>query len=331
MLATERHFVDHLAPVWHALPVEERGVFVVPAPLLARAAYHGIAATTDIPEVNRPILVAAWGDEKRAVTVGRERIAFLEHGIGQSYAGSVSTSADRASAIASSYPGADGRLASLFMVPNAHSANRWRAAYPYARVEVVGSPKLDTLPHRIPDGRGPVIAFAWHWDARICHETRTAFFEYRPGIAAVARKYETIGHGHPRLFLDRHAALEAYYRRNRVPVMHDFDDVLRRADVLVSDNSSALYEFASTGRIVVVANSVRYRRRVEHGLRFWDAADVGVQVAYSRQLVKGIALALDDTPARQAAREAALDVVYAFRTGAAERAATTLLEWAPTS
>ena len=43
VLVSERHFLDHVAPVWHALPEERRGVFLVLTPgLLPYAEAHGI-------------------------------------------------------------------------------------------------------------------------------------------------------------------------------------------------------------------------------------------------------------------------------------------------
>jgi hypothetical protein len=55
-------------------------------------------------------------------------------------------------------------------------------------------------------------------------------------------------------------------------------EVQRRAAVYVCDNSSSMYEFAATGRPVVVLDlpegrikGIGYRRNINHGLRFWDA------------------------------------------------------------
>ena len=90
---------------------------------------------------------------------------------GMSYAG------DRDWAHRSSYPGGRGRDAELFLHPNETSAARDRAAYPDARVEVVGCPKLDTLPAREP-GPGPVIAVAFHWDGAM-PELRWAWPRFR--------------------------------------------------------------------------------------------------------------------------------------------------------
>ena len=50
-----------------------------------------------------------------------------------------------------------------------------------------------------------------------------------------------------------------FYEAHGIEYVPDFDDVLRRADVYACDNSSTLYEFASTGRPVVVLNAPWYR------------------------------------------------------------------------
>jgi hypothetical protein len=64
---------------------------------------------------------------------------------------------------------------------------------------------------------------------------------------------------------------------------------------------------------VVVLNAPHYDRNVHHGLRFWDAADVGVQVDTPEELPAAIRLAYSDPPEQHAKREVALDMVYAYR------------------
>jgi UDP-N-acetylglucosamine:LPS N-acetylglucosamine transferase len=118
------------------------------------------------------------------------------------------------------------------------------------------------------------------------------------------------------------------YRLAGIPFVPEFADVCRRADVYVCDNSSTLFAFAATGRPVVVLNPPWYDKRVDHGLRFWEAADVGVQCNDPADLPAAIDKALRDTPAQRKRREAALDLVYAYREGAAQRAADVLTEWA---
>jgi UDP-N-acetylglucosamine:LPS N-acetylglucosamine transferase len=145
----------------------------------------------------------------------------------------------------------------------------------------------------------------------------------------LARTYRVIGHGHPKG--DWPARLQRIYRRAGInEYVPDFDEVCRRADLYVCDNSSTLFEFAATGRPVLVLNHPDYRRHVEHGLRFWRAATVGIQVDQPHELLAAVARALEDPPEVRAAREAALDVVYAHRQGAAARAAVALTSWAGT-
>ena len=117
------------------------------------------------------------------------------------------------------------------------------------------------------------------------------------------------------------------YRDAGIEPVRDFAEVCRRADVLVFDNTSVGFAFAATGRPVVVMNTPYYDRRVNHGLRFWEASEVGINCDDSANLAACIDEALADPPERRANREAALDLVYAFRTGAAKRAAGVLLDW----
>lgn len=323
VLASERHYADHLAPIYRALPDGSRGAFLVPRDLKSHVDGLGIAATyvraAEVLSRRRPILVASYSDTKRARTMGRVALAFVEHGIGQSYGGDTK----RRGAWHGSYAGGRDRDdVGLFLCPNEHAAARWREAYPEARVDVVGSPRVATLPARAP-GDGPVVAVSWHWRCSIAPETRPAFPHFQRAVADLARTHRVIGHAHPRMI----ASLAPWYRRAGIEVVREFAEVCRRADVYACDNSSTLYEFAATGRPVVVLNAPWYRRDVQHGLRFWEAADVGIEIDDPADLAAGIELALEDPPDQAARRERALGIVYGVREGTARRAAAALVEW----
>lgn len=328
-LGFERQFIDHLAPVWAALP--DRGRFLVEPSLIDYALGRGIdpspvprppfAPAYPKPRFGGPVaLVASYGDIKGGRRLGYGPFIFIEHGIGQSYAG-VRSGQERNGSYAG---GADRDDVGLFLVPNETCAAMWRTAYPEARVAVVGSPRIDRLPRKEP---GPVtVAISWHWDAgRICPEAGTALGDFATVLPALGRRYNVIGHAHPKA--DWPQRMERVFRRAGIEFVADFDEVCRRADVYVCDNSSTLYEFASTGRPVVVMNAKGYRKSVNHGLRFWEAADVGIQVDDPALLGDAIADALEDTLSRQAAREAALDLVYQPRTDGTAYAVTAINDW----
>lgn len=318
VLASEAHFADHLAAVWSALPKSRRGDFMARTKSAAdRVVERGFRPSFEAAG-DRPVLVASVGDLRAAQRLGRTRIAIMEHGSGQSYGGWP------VSARHSSYAGGKGRdAASLFLHPGPHPAARDAAAYPGARVEVVGSPLLDTLPARV-DGPGQVVAVTFHFNSSVAPETMSAFPWARRGIVALMKDYRVIGHGHPRQ-LD---ALAPWYKRTGIELVRSFDEVCRRADLLVADNTSALYAFAASGRPVVVLNPPHYRRKINHGLRFWEAASVGIQVSDPGILPWAVERSFLGREEDIAAREAALDLVYAYRTGAAKRAADVLLDWA---
>jgi hypothetical protein len=323
LFASEPQYLDHLAPVWRALPLWARGELHVPEALADYAAGLGVPAYLEPMRSGRRVLVASYNDLKAVRKSSPRAIAYIEHGIGQSYAG------DPHHATGESYAGGkDHHDVSLFLTPNEHSAGRWREAYPRATVTVVGSPKVREIPLAFPGPppERPVVAVSWHSHLKFAPETESAYWEFRD--AAAALPYEVLGHGHPRAFASGYLELEAFYRSKGIEVVRDFDEVLARADLYVCDNSSTIFEFAATGRPVVLMNASRYRRNVHHGLRFWEAATVGLQCDNPAELERVVAEALTDPPEVRAARDAALDLVYAYRGEAAERTAEALVAWA---
>ena len=311
VVAREEHFVDHLLPVWLALPDEARGTFYGPS-----IRVPGMVTRNAVAPSRNPTLVASIGDLR---TIRTRPTAIMEHGCGQSFGG------DPRSAFSPSYAGGAGRDAALFLHPGEHPAGRDRAAYPKARVEVVGCPKLDSLPTH-ERGDKPVIAVAFHWDCHVCPETRSAFRAFQNRVKALAGSDEwtVIGHGHPRNW----RLFNHWYTSCGIEPVRSFAEVCARADLYVNDASSTLFEFASTGRPVVVLNPNIYRRKVNHGLRFWEASTVGVNVTEHDDLADGIRQALSDPPEQQAERERCVDLVYTYRSGGAERATAALVDWA---
>jgi hypothetical protein len=323
--ASEPHFASHLAPTWRALPAAARGSFFVAKAIAGHAARLGVDGVAvgwtrgevPLPAGDGPTVVAGYGDLKRARIAGRTRLALAQHGAGQSYG------ADPKIARHHSYAGGeDCDDVTLFLVPNDHAAARFHQAYPAAAVEIVGSPVLDELP-RGPSEPGPP-ALGWHWDCTLGTETASAFREYTSVLRSVARAFPgVLGHGHP-----RRRDLSSWYRGAGIEYVPDFVDVCARASVYVCDNSSTLFEFAATGRPVVVVNSRRYRPDREHGLRFWAAAGVGIQVDRPADLVDAIRRAVADPPEIAAARRAALELVYQPLAGGPALAAAALQRWA---
>jgi UDP-N-acetylglucosamine:LPS N-acetylglucosamine transferase len=141
-------------------------------------------------------------------------------------------------------------------------------------------------------------------------------------VLAKELSFKVYGHAHPRVA----SQLKPYYEEAGIEFISSFDDVMDRADLYVCDNSSTMYEFASLGRPVVTLNAPWYRRDTNHGLRFWDYADMGTVVNEPEELVPAISSALLSTPEQTAKRQRAVSAVYVATDGrAGERGATALL------
>lgn len=314
-LATERHYIDHVAPIYNALPDEMRGAFYTSPKLTSHAINRGIRHPRQWlgTRYDAPMLVGSYSDAKKAKDQGQ--LIFVEHGIGQTYSNRSQHG---------SYAGGLGHeRVGLFLCPSQRVSDLWLQSYPNAKVAVVGEPRLDPW-HSVPKisvscSAMPTVALSFHWNAdSVAPEAMWAFPHYRRQLKEYAAQFHILGHGHPRAM----GSLIPWYKQAGIEIVKDFHEILDRADVYVCDNSSTLYEFASTRRPVVVLNAPWYRRNVEHGVRFWEYADVGPQVDGPGQLVEAIWQAWVDHPDQAARREVVADALVAYRDGTASAVAS---------
>lgn len=314
--AQEPHFIDHFAPIWNILNPEERGTFFAPGRLIDHAKKRGIDARVwnGKFEKNNILCVNSSGSLRSFVRMKHTGpIAFFEHGAGFTFPG-----------FHSSYAGSpfDRKEVALFCNPNKYAQRANQKTFPNTRQEIIGCPKMDKWHNKLvkPMGTPPVIAISFHWDCMVVPETRGGFGWYSKALPDLAKRYKMIGHCHPRIW----KRAEAEYKRVGIEPVQDFEEVLERADLYVNDCSSTLYEFASTGRPVVVMNLPIYRRNINMGLRFWEHSDVGVTCNCPEDVIPAIDKALIDTPEQKAKRDSASADVYPHRGHAAEAAAAAI-------
>lgn len=330
--ASQRHFVDHLAPIWHALDPDERGTFYVHDRTTAAwaATRRGLDVTvtrtmpgrqrTEVAGHQPHVLVASSSDLASVTLQHRRRAVFVEHGAGQTYRGVAGTEA----ATSGGYAGGEGRSAvDLFLCPNPTVAAANAARYRSTPAVVVGCPKLDRFAGFGPHLDGPP-AVAWHWDCKLTPETRTAWPHYRPWWET-ARPQRIIGHAHPRIA----GAMSRWWPTVGAEWQPDLDAVLERCGVFAADNTSAMFEAVALGIPVVVLNAPWYRRHVDHGLRFWEFADMGPQVDEPGRLVEALDEARTEPEYRIRRAEVAAAVFGPIDGKAAVRAVDAMREHLP--
>lgn len=304
MVWSEQHYVRHMLPIFNALPDHLRGVVHPQSP-------PGMAVR---PPMGRIAMVAGWQDVNPLR--GQCPMIYVEHGAGQSY---IDNAADAA------YSGSGGRRHTGvigFICPNETVASRWTSAPTVA----VGCPKMDRYVG-IETPTIPTITFAWHWDGSVAPEAKSAWPHYAERMDEVISLYTAMGfrvfvHEHPKW---RGKMEDTWAERFHIPPFWTDDEVFKYSSILMVDNSSLAYEFASLGRPVVNLNAPWYRREVHHGLRFWEHVP-GIQVEGIDGLL-GLNPwdLLGDTPLGRLSAglaEDAVKVTYAFTDGSsAQRAA----------
>lgn len=314
-VATQPHYLDHLAPVWQALPPKRRGRFLVAQGMEALASWYGIRELGWAGGAYQPGLVVVAAAMRDTNTVRKyKHVVLLEHGVGQTYA----------DCNLPAFAGGAGRdRVTLFLCPNKRMRNINQAAYPDTTHAIIGSPRMDKL-LQVSRDRAELptnTAFSFHWDSQVCNETTNARGSFGEAVLRVAQSRPSVGHAHP-----REQALRAWFGSAGVAFLPDFWSVVKTAGVYVCDNSSTMYEWAALDRPVVVINAPQYRRDVQHGLRFWDMADVGVQVEEPEALAYWVEMAWQDPPAVAARRREIVAELFPYLDGrCAYRAAQVLL------
>lgn len=342
VVATERHYADHLAPIWLALPPSRRGRWQVAQRIYGHVIRRlGIPATAvDVARGSKqggPVAVASYQDLRRV----RPRPAVMvNHGAGQTYGGDPD---DVKAAAHPSYSGGSERdHVALNICPGPYDLATVTDAQPDVPAVAVGCPKLDrygaqplaspehAVGRRSRDGHRrkgkATVVVSFHADVGLCPESRWAWPHYGDDALATLRddpRWTVYGHAHPRAW----PHLRRRYDALDIATVEHFDDVLAmRPDLYVIDNSSTAYEAAAVDIPVLLLNAPWYRRDVHHGLRFWDLLP-GVMCDRPDELVDAVADGLWDGPTARALRRTATAAVYAaVDGGAAGRAAAAICD-----
>jgi len=300
-LSTEGHYNDHLQPIWDALPESAKGSW-----------YQHAAPPEPTGNVT---LVCSVGNLR--LLKGAPAI-YMEHGSGYSY---INQAGER---FHPSYAGSSARSNVILFLNNheiVHSLNK--KAHPKTPGVIVGTPKMDAwagLTWETP--ADPLAVYSTHWNCKVVPETRSAHKEFRWALRPDKwdERFTWNGHAHPRAW----PIVQTDYKNFYIPTIRQFSDVLDQGSVYVADTTSTLYEFAYTGKPVVVLNASFYRRDVNHGLRFWDYVP-GIQVDTWQDVPGAVIRALDGEGENERAR--AVDVVYPVRDGtSAARAAAAICD-----
>lgn len=318
--ASQRHYIEHLAPIWNALPENRKGRFVIPAGMedtagqKLRPGWEKIhKGTEDTAGQAGTILTCSYGDMVHAWRIQpNRRFILTEHGIGCTFG-------------TAAYADGHGRrsLAGMFLMPNEYTAAISRIAQPGIPAAVIGLPKLDRWAgeferqHQMPDK--PTIGLAFHWGDRRTKpaEAGSAWEHYARILQDLAARFTIIGHGHP-LVLGARADI---YRAAGIEVVHSWHDVMERSDILINDTGSAAYEFLVTGKPVILLNAPWFRKSKKWGLRFWDYSNIGIQVDMPSQLIKAIEITISHPDAYRPQRTQAMTDLFPNLGQAAETAA----------
>jgi hypothetical protein len=285
--ARQPHHIDHLAPIVAALPSDIRGTFTVPTrAMVGHAAARGVTAVVGaVGGHGAPVMVASWAD----IPAARPFI-MVEHGVGQAYQDAPAPG---------TAPRACGCGLAALLAPNGPVGWRNELHHPHAVTTVVGSAKVEryaAIRAAAPRDTGrPTVAFVWHWNSPLCPAARWAFPHWAEAVAAFpADRFDVIGHGHPRAW----RALASFYRSAGIPAVPDPEDVIRRADVVVADNTSFAFECAAVGIPVVWLDAPWYPTGVDWGPRFGAFDDIGLHAAGGTvgALVDVVAATLADDP-----------------------------------
>lgn len=309
--ASENHYVDHIAPIWLKLPDKYRGTFYVSKNSYQKAQSYNIDSIISLP-IGLLTLVASYGDYRKT----NGHVIFMEHGIGNTY------SNDHPS-----YAGGMGKdRVVLFLNQHYYTQEKNINAYPSAKQAIIGTPKLDSINRDLnfTFNDKPNICLSFHWDCNVAPETKTAFEHYRGIIPFINmnKNFNLFFHGHPR----DEKVWDNYCKKNNIKRIKDLSKVFEIADIYICDNSSSMYEFAATGKPVIVLNAPWYRKDINHGIRFWEFI-LGPQVDYPKDLFAVIDYMIKNPHCWDDVRNEIIDILYPNLGFATETAVKTIIDF----
>lgn len=336
LFCSKPHYLDHLAPIWLALDPYERGRLIAGSaqtwcyanelglPEVARSTsrLYPFGKATMTAEGYQPrVLVASIADYRAS---GRARCIWVEHGAGQYYIDDPIDGARPPTKAAR-------RRVDLILAPGPDAADLFAEHCAGIPVVPVGCPKLDAM-QPVRDKLQPIVAVTFHWDPHRCApERRSAYAHWAAAIQelpAIADRHgwRLLATCHPKAAGHVLPALEhAGY------TIAPLATILANADVLVADNTSAIFEAAALDVRPVLLDAPWYRRGVHHGLRFWTHADVGPRVGSGYADELAVAIACAAIPNDPTARTRVCERVYGGPADglAAERAVHAMREHLP--
>lgn len=314
-VASDRHYIDHMLPIYQTLSLEYQGKFYVHVKDINYVKnIKKVFTYNNTEELNR-FLKEDYSKNRDSFTIcasyrdldycdiGVRNLILMEHGAGQIY------KCDNRAWNRSRY----NKNTVLLLATNEILANRFKENNDIP-VEIVGCPKLDRLVKKEYPKTGK-IAISFHFDCKAIPETRSSWDYYKGILPLLKSKFEIIGHWHPRLGNQ----LKEVYEQMGIKTLENFEDVLNEADIYLIDNSSTLFEFAAIDKPVVLLNNPHYRRNVEHGMRFWEFSDIGLQVNEPETLITTINKALKDSNKIKKRRREIIKKVYPYLGNATEK------------
>lgn len=310
-LARQPYFIDHLLPIYLALPTHMQGDFyamgdVARNRLVGKVPAAKIRSYIDDGDCGGfPIVTAAYGDAVRAATSNpQRRVILLEHGVGLTFG-------------KAAYADGVGQRNRIAMMPvqNKFVLNKVHPELQHIPHPIVGVPKLDKwkdVQFKKPSGT-PLIVFAFHHGDKHSRpaEVGSAWEHYYEYLPHLARSHNIAVHQHPSSAGTRQAFMDVI-RRHGIREIDEFDEVMEKADVLVNDCGSAAYEFSVTGKPVILMNAPWFDLRKEWGIRFWSYSDIGVNVNAPEELHGAILDTLARDPNRLRRERAVRDLFPYF-------------------
>ena len=334
-IVSERQYLDHLPQVYKALPDYLQGLFHVSGELLQKLSmakgipkekirvFH-LGKENPVLTPGDDVMTVAIKDARLAKECGgpRKRIYMGEHGCGQTYNSGNGSYAG----------GLDRGFLALCLVPGDIPYKKQIANYPNIPCVRIGCPKLDFFkgykkPDKILQLHEMTIGISFHYSCTVCPETGTAWPFFWNSVAKLIRdnpETQFLGHAHPRAMngdvLTKWLQLQT--ECSNLKVTDDFNHILVKADLYIMDQSSTIFEFAALDKPVILMNSPHFRKNVHHGMRFWELADIGVNVEYKEDMEAAVKRAIlgEMQDSYSAKRKAYTQIVYSVPIGEAAQA-----------